>query len=338
MALVTGNKISFPNAGQAKADMTEAERRALAIEEYTGTVESTIARLSAVEGWVPKRQVRGTSTITNYAVGESALKKLVPGQIPDPTPVLFSKASVSVDTTILARATLPDLDVFQTNFDARAEIGREHGKKIAKFNDQAFFIMAAKAGMMTESPYKATSGGGLPGHDGGNQVQLAAAGDQTDPVKLYKAISSLCTKFRLKDIDPTAEDIAFFLRPDVYEVLLHNEYLISSEYITSEGNKVQNGMVLKAFGVPVIMSNNVPSTNITGHDLSNASNDNAYDGDFSKLVAQAFSPRALLAGETISLQTKVWFDDESKMHYVDAWEAFGVGPNRPEYAGVILAA
>lgn len=296
-------------------------------------VEGTIARQSAVANWVPKRTVKGTSTIANYAIGESTLQKLTPGVTPDGIPTDFSRTTVTVDTVVLARATLPTLDVFQTVFDARSEIGKEHGKKIAKFDDQAFFIQAAKTAARANSAYAAGGAGKPAGHQGGNAVSMAAANDETDPVKLYKKISAWLTAFRQKDIEPSAEDMAIFMRPEVYEVLLNNEYLINSEYVTAAGNKVQNGLVLKTFGVPVIMSNNVPNSNVTGHFLSNAGNSNAYDGDFSKLLAVCFSPRALLAGETIPLQTKVFYDDISKVWFVDAWEAFAVGPNRAEYAG-----
>jgi hypothetical protein len=62
----------------------------------------------------------------------------------------------------------------------------------------------------------------------------------------------------------------------------------------------------------------------------------AYDGDFSKVVAAAFSPRALLAGETIPLTTDVFWDKITKQWFVDAHLSYGVTPNRAEFSGVIL--
>ncbi len=95
-------------------------------------------------------------------------------------------------------------------------------------------------------------------------------------------------------------------------------------------------MLLKTYGVPVVASNNFPGgENISGHLLSNVANSNAYDGDFTKIVAAAFSPSALLAGETIPLTTAVFWDEKSKHWFVDAHLSFGVTPNRAEFAGVI---
>ena len=311
---------------------------ALHLEEYTGVVESTIERKSALKGMIPVRPVRGTSVITNFAVGESTLQKAVPGgPAPDGTGTDFAKRTLTVDTVILARAVLPLLETFQTSYDSRKEIGMEHGKKIAKFTDQSFFIQAIKAALFTESTYKGAGASGKPaGHFGGSQQTLGAAGDALDPAKLYSAIADLFVQMENKDVDPRTDDVVIAVRPNEFYTLLQNEQLIDGTYKTSEGTSIQ-AHLLKAYGVPIISSTNFPGgSNITGHLLSNAANSNAYDGDFTKVVAAAFSPRALLAGETIPLTTDVFWDKVTKQWFVDAHLAYGVTPNRAEFAGVIL--
>lgn len=311
---------------------------ALHLEEYTGVVESTIERKSALKGMIPLRTVRGTSVITNFAVGESTLQKAVPGgPPPDGTGTDFAKRNLTVDTVILARAVLPLLETFQTSYDARKEIGYEHGKKIAKFQDQSFFIQAIKAALFADSTYRGAGGAGKPaGHFGGSQTTLAAAGDALDPAKLYASIADLFVKMEEKDVDPRSDDVVIAVRPAEFYTLQQNEQLINGTYKTSEGVEIQ-AHLLKAYGVPIISSTNFPGgQNITGHLLSNAANSNAYDGDFTKVVAAAFSPRALLAGETIPLTTDVFWDKVSKQWFVDAHLAYGVTPNRAEFAGIIL--
>lgn len=310
---------------------------ALHMEEFTGVVESTIERKSALKGWIPVRPVKGTSVITNFAVGESTLQKATAGQPIDGTGTDFAKRTLTVDTVVLARAVLPLLETFQTSYDSRKEIGMEHGKKIAKFTDQSFFIQAIKAALFTESTYKGSGASGKPaGHFGGSQQTLALAGDALDPAKLYAAIADLFVKMEEKDVDPRSDDVMIALRPAEFYALLQNEQLIDGTYKTSEGTSIQAHM-LKAYGVPVISSTNFPAgSSITGHLLSNVANSNAYDGDFTKVVAAAFSPRALLAGETIPLTTDVFWDKLSKQWFVDAHLAYGVTPNRAEFSGVIL--
>lgn len=299
---------------------------ALVIEEFTGQVEGTIARRSVTESWLPVRPVKGTATVSNYAVGEATLGKVVPGEAPAAAGADFSKLSLTIDTVVYARNALPLLDVFQTNFDARKEIATEHGKKIAKFKDESFFIQAAKAAQLATSPY------GSNGHLGGNTYTFAAAADRLDPAKLYRAYAELFTKFENKDVDPIADDLVIFATPEQYYTLLQSEQLTNGEYITAEGNSVQT-KVLSAFGVPVISTNNIPQRliGVGGHSLGAA-----FEGDFTKIVGLVFSPRALLAGETIPLESDVFYDKLFKSWFVDSHLSYSVTPNRPEYAGAIL--
>lgn len=318
---------TYPNQAVGAGDTL-----ALAIAEFTGVVEGTIERKSKAAPFVNIRPVRGTSTITNEGIGSSVLQTVVPGQTPDATSKNEAqRINLTVDTLVLARTAIPLLDSFQKSYDFAGEVGREHGKEIAKFFDGAFFIQAAKAAALAGSAYT-----GLDGHFGGNTKVLAAAADATDPAAMYSAISDLMAQFENKDVDPSTDDVMIALRPDVFYTLLNAGEIIDSQYITSYGNQVQGAKILRAFGVPVVSSNNVPNSVIAGHRLSNARNGNAYDGDFSKLVAVAFAPNALLAGETIPLTTAVWYSEESKLWYIDAHLSFGVTPNRAEFAGRII--
>lgn len=334
MALDPITEITWGNA-QNNVDTTEAQRRALAIEEFNGMVEATIARRSVVEGFIPIRTVTGTDTISTHAVGGSQLQKVVPGEALPGISSDFSKKTLTIDTLVAAREFFPVLQDLFTNTDRKREVAEEQGKEIAKFRDAAFLIQAIKAARATESAYAAGSAGKPRGHFGGNQQVLAAAADALDPDKLYLALTELFVKFRFKDVDPALDDVMVVVRPDVYNTLAHAEHLINMNYSTSTGRVLQDQAILKAVGCPVYSSNNLPNGVITGHMLSTATNQNAYDGDFTKVVAAAFSPRALLAGETIPVTSDIWYSKMYKSHVVDSHLAFGVTTNRHEYAGVI---
>lgn len=303
------------------------------IEEYTGVVESTLRRKSILEGFIPVQHLQGTNTMTNFGVGQAALQKLVPGQRPDPTVTAFGKRTLTVDTPILARNTVPLLEDFITKYSAREEIGYEQGKLIGKTRDQAFLIQAMKAALLTDTSYSGLSG---QGHAGGSRQTQATANDHLDPALLYANIVKLLVRFEEKDVDPLMDDLICVVRPAEYATLEQNELLINRQMITSDGNSVMQ-RVLKARGIPVMSTNNLLTTAaISGHILSDAVNSNAFDGDFTKVVAVIFSPRALMAGSVIPLTTNVWFNDEYKQWNIDAWEAYSVGPNRAEFAGVVL--
>src|SRR5215218_1715333 len=137
MALDDAYNVTRPNQANGAGSTT-----ALAIEEFTGMVQGTLSRLSVCAPRIPMRTVRGTTTMTNFAVGKSTIQKITAGQPIDATTTKFGKAVMSIDTTIIARAALPVLEVFQTQFEARSEIAQEHGKELAKQFDQTFFIQA----------------------------------------------------------------------------------------------------------------------------------------------------------------------------------------------------
>ena len=336
MALNSAN-VTFPNAKNS-VDTTQADKLALVIEEFTGMVEGTINRRSVLADHIPVRAVKGTATFTNHAVGKSTLQKVTPGVAPDGIKSDFSKNSVTVDTVVASREFFPMLDVFQTQMDTRREVAAEQGKEIAKFKDQAFLIQALKAARLANSAYSGGTPGKPAGHGGGSVTTMATLADAQDPAKLYAALLNTLVKMENKDVDPRNDDVVIVVRPDFYTVLIQAEQLVNIQYTTAAGNKVNDGWVLKTAGVPVLSSNNLPNTNITGHFLSNAFNSNMYDGNFSKTVAAIFSPRAIMAGETIPVTSDVFFDKLMLSWCVQSYLSFAVGPNRAEFAAEIAIA
>lgn len=320
--------VTRPNAKLGGSDPFD-----LVLEEFTGMVEESITTRSVTEGWLPVRTVKGTATITKDAIGESTLQVLEVGKTPDGTNNQFSDNSLTVKTVVIARSAMPMLDVFQTKYDTRKAVANEHGKAMAKLRDAAFLVQMAKASLAKESKY-----GALPGHHGGTQFTMAAANDEKDPSKLYRAINRLLAEMEEKDVVPQEDGHALFVRPSVYYALMEAEQIINGDYITSAGNVVQGVPVLKALGVPIIKTNNMPHTNtVTAPDPVAKLMGGDYAGDFSKVVMMLASPKALLAGETISLETDIFWDKLSKSWYVDAHMAFGATTDRHEHAGAILS-
>lgn len=307
---------------------------ALQIEQFTGEVEHTFEVRSALDKFFPTKPVKGTNTLTKKAIGKTRLQKLERGNAPDGTHVDFSKASVTVDTTIMSRHVIDDIETIQTDVDVRKEIAIEQGIELAKFKDRAISIIAAKAAAYTNSAYFA-NGKNPEGHFGATQVQFAAAGDDADPAKLYAKIGELLAEMEEKDVDVRNSGLILIVRPKVFYTLQQAEQIVNGDYITSEGNKLSGIPVFKAWGIPVVSTTNLPNTVVTGHFMSNADNGNAYDGDFTKLVVLAVAPKALMIGETKPLTTDIWWDKGAKCWFTDAWFAFGVAADRVEYAGRI---
>lgn len=307
----------------------------LHVEEYGGAVESRFVKTSFMRKYVNIKPVVGTDTVTNDRIGATSLQKVVPGVRPTSSAPEFDNISVKVDTIVLARSNQHLLDDFQSHYSVRTELGTDHGKEIGKFFDEAFLIMGIKAARITYG----TGAGDTPAPEGfqsGTVVTLAAAGDELDPDKLQRSIEDACQAIEEKDVD--LDGAVVLLAPAQYYVLKRNDKLISQDYSTGNGNYA-SGTVLESNGIPIVKTNRMPNNpaGVSGHFLSNAGNNNAYDytAAESKAVVLVLMPRALLAGETIPLTSKVYYNDTELQWFIDSYLAFGVTPNRAEHAAVV---
>ena len=346
-----------PTRSGHQAGIDSGEINPLYIEQYGGEVEHRFLKDSFMRQFFKFKSVRGTDTITNDRIGSTALQKVSRGIRPTDSAPTFDNISVKVDTVVLARTTQFLLDDFLSHIDVRKEVGIEHGKTIGKFFDESFIVQAIKAAQITNLDPAGVALGGWTGaynpsattlpaaiqrtapkeFKGGTIVVLAAAGDEDDPELLELAIQDLCQRIEEKDVD--ISEAVLLMRPAQYYTLLKNNKLLDRDYSTANGDYAK-GKVMMANGVRVQVTNRFPAQTDVGqtHFLSNAGNGNAYN------VLQAdvnckvllLMPKALLAGETIPLTSKVHWSDIELQWFIDSYLAYGVTPNRAEMAGGIF--
>ena len=176
------------------------------------------------------------------------------------------------------------------------------------------------------------------GFKGATVVILDNVDDELDSVALELAIQDMCQNIEEKDVD--IEDGVILLRPAQYYTLLRNSLLLDKDFSTSNGDYAA-GKILASNGVRIQKTNRFPDTiNVDGvndHYLSNAGNGNAYNVTQTDLdaVAVLLMPKALLAGETIPLTSKVYYVDQEFQWFIDSYLSFGVTPNRAEMAAAI---
>ena len=306
----------------------------LHVEEYGGEVESQIVKTSVMKQFVSMKPVRGTDTVTNDRIGSTSLQAVTPGVRPEPGVAEFDNVSVKVDTIILARNNVHLLDDFQAHYNVRAELGVDHGKIIGRFFDEAMLIQGVKAARIVKGDGTAGTTRLPEGWKGGVQIDLASASDELDPDKLQRAIEDMCQGVEENDVE--IEGAVLFVNPAQYYTLLRNDKLINDQFSTGNGNYAM-GTIMKSCGLPIFKTNRLPQEAVVGHYLSNAGNNSAYDvsAEEAKVVALLMMPKALLAGETIPLTSKVYYSDVELQWFIDSYLAFGATPNRAEHAGVV---
>lgn len=322
--------MSFEIPGPDLSDLDSS----LMIEEYGGVVESQFKKASIMRQFVRVRPVRGTDTVTNNRVGRTTLKKLTPGVRPPADNTPFGKVSLTVDTVVLARDNRSMLNEFQSHFDARKELGEDHGKELGFFFDQAFIIMAIK-GSLAAAPVLGDGTASKQSIGAGKNITLTSAGDESDPDKLAQAITDILVQMEEQEI-PT-EEIIVLVRPTQFQTLVNNNKLLSSEYSADNGDFAK-GILYTINGARIEKTARIPQAAISDHFLSNARNSNAYDvsATEAKAVAVILHPKSLMAGETIPLSSDVFFNREEKQWFIDSWMAFGVTVNRPDCCGAVF--
>jgi hypothetical protein len=296
------------------------------IEHYAGEVDGQFAKASIMRQFVQVKPVRGTDTLINRRVGRTQLQALVDGVPPSPTKTKFGRVSVTVDTTIIARDIRSQLNEFQTDFNARAELGMDHGKELGKFFDEALLIQAAK-GAAQSAPADLNSAIGA-----GQVETLATAGDELDPDLLYASVATIITEMQEAEVD--TDSSAVFVRPTQYDVLLNCDKLIDKDFSRDNGD-FANGTVKTIKGVPIVMTTRIPVAAIASHKLGSDYN---WTSTEAKTVAIITHPQSLLVGETIPLTSRVFFDNISLNWFIDSYMAFGASPRRPDVSGVVRSA
>lgn len=298
------------------------------IEQYGGAVDTQFAKASMMRKLFSVMPIIGTDTKIVRRMGRTVLSTITAGVRPAANPTGYGRTGVTVDTVVLARDNQSLLNEFQADFNVRAELGRDHGKELAKFFDEAFLIQGIKgAGLAAPS--------GLNGSIGAGKVEtLGSAGDELDPDLLYKKIETVLIRMQEEDID--TEECVIFVRPTQYAVLFNNDKLVDTDFSAGNGNFAL-GKVKTIMGSPIMQTARIPTAAITGHKLSNAANSMAYDltAGQAKAAAVILHPWSLLAGETIPVTSDVFYDKVEKQWFIDSMMAFAVSNRRPDVCGVV---
>ena len=352
MSIIGQTVAVAPNRAGHVAGVDSGGINPLYADEHFGDVERRLIETSFMKSHLAIRTIRGTDTLTSRRMGAVALQRLERGKVPTDASPSYDSISIKVDTIVLARATEFTLEDFQTDQDFRQLISEEQGDEIGMYFDQCHIAQAVKASQLTlVDPTGLKSGGwegqaptniersSPSGHKGGTAI-IMGAGDELDPDAGELHIRKAKTEIMKKQV--REQDLLWLMNHDFFEVLSRNDHLISSDYNKQDNGSWSMMTVHHAGGVRLHPTTHMPATvhvlGVNDHFLSNAGNGYAYNNTANDVlcVAVLISKRTLLSGETIPLTTKIWFDDLSKMWYIDAWTSFACTPNRPEMAAALF--
>jgi len=229
---------------------------------------------------------------------------------------------------LIAQAVVAKLDELKNHYDVRSIYSAELGKALAKTYDQNVAKVIANASRAS-TVLTGGNGGLVLTLPTGNTTSANVTGDE-----LVAAIYDIAQEFDARDIPPT--DRFCVLPPaEYYKIPESATRIIDTDFNPQGNGSVAAGRVSMVAGIPVMMSNNVPQSNVA----SNPSGaNNAYNGDDSKTLGLVFHKSAVGTVKLQDMTTEISGADYGIMYQstlLVAKYALGHGILRPECAATI---
>ena len=235
---------------------------------------------------------------------------------------------ISIDDLLIADVFVSRLEELKNHYDVRAAYADELGKALAKTYDSNVAKIIANASRAS-STLTGIAGGLTLTLGSGNTASANVSGDE-----IAAAIYDIAQAFDERDIPPT--DRFCVLPPAEYYKLAESATRTVDVDFNPGGNgSFASGKIQQVAGIPVMMSNNVPQSNVS----SNPSGaNNTYSGDDSKTIGLVFHKSAVGTVKLMDMTTEITGNEYATMYQgtlLVAKYALGHGILRPECAATI---
>tara|TARA_A100001388_G_scaffold1012_1_gene740 strand:+ start:6071 stop:7057 length:987 start_codon:yes stop_codon:yes gene_type:complete len=263
--------------------------------------------------------VLGTASAAYHVIGEPLVGA---------NQIKANEKIINIDDMLISQAVVAKLDELKNHYDVRSIYSAELGKALAKAYDQNVAKTICNASRASTT-LTGGNGGLVLTLPTGNTNSAAVTGDE-----LVAAIYDIAQEFDARDIPPT--DRFCVLPPaEYYKIPESATRIIDTDFNPQGNGSVAAGRVSMVAGIPVMMSNNVPQTNVAS---SPSGTNNSYAGDDSKTLGMVFHKSAVGTVKLQDMTTEISGADYGIMYQSTlllAKYALGHGILRPECAATI---
>tara|TARA_S200000501_G_scaffold74841_1_gene66664 strand:+ start:265 stop:1251 length:987 start_codon:yes stop_codon:yes gene_type:complete len=263
--------------------------------------------------------VLGTATAAYHSVGTPLVGA---------NQIKANEKIISIDDLLISQAFISNLDEMKNHYDVRQTYSSELGKALARTYDQNVAKVIANASRASTTLSGGT-GGIVLTLANGNTASANVTGDE-----IAAAIYDIAQTMDERDIPPT--DRFCVLPPAEYYKLAESATRTIDTDFNPQGNgSFASGRVQMVAGIPVMMSNNVPQSNVSS-EVSGTNN--SYAGDDSKTIGLVFHKSAVGTVKLMDMTTEISGSDYGIMYQgtlLVAKYALGHGILRPEAAATI---
>ncbi len=224
---------------------------------------------------------------------------------------------ITIDDLLLASVFVANIDEAKNHFDYRSIYSAECGRALATAWDKNVLQTGVNA---------AGASATVTGAFGGTTLTSSTTLYKTSATDLAAGIYAAVQGFDEKDI-PQGNDKNVFVKPAQYYLLAQSTALVNRDWADGGGNYA-DGTIIKLAGMPIVKTNNLPSTNITTGPAM-------YQGDFTKVAALVMHPSAVGTVKLMDLSSEMQYDIRRQGTLMVAKYASGTGILRPECAAVL---
>ena len=239
--------------------------------------------------------VLGTATAAYHTVGTPLVGA---------NQIKANEKIINIDDLLISQAFVADIDTLKNHYDVRQTYSSELGKALARTYDQNVAKVIANASRASTT---------LSGGNGGIVLTLANGNTASSDVtgdELAAAIYDIAQTFDERDI-PTTDRFVVLPPAEYYKLAESATRTIDVDFNPGGNGSFASGRVQQIAGMPVMMSNNVPQSNV-GSNPSGANN--TYSGDDSKTIGLVFHKSAVGTVKLMDMTTEISGSDYNLMY------------------------
>lgn len=230
---------------------------------------------------------------------------------------------ISIDDLLISSVFLANIDEAKNHFEVRSEYTRQTGLALANQWDKNVLQVGCLA---------AAASATVTGGNGGTSLTSSTTLYRTSATDLAAGIYAAVQAMDEKDV-PMDDRKFTFVRPAQYYLLAQSTALVNRDWAGADNGGTAVGKILQFAGVPIVKTNHLPITDLSGG--SSTGQNNTYLADFSKVAALVMSECAVGTVKLLDLAVESEYEVWRQGTLIVSKYAIGTGILRPECAAVL---
>lgn len=221
---------------------------ALFLKVFSGETLTAFDRESAFRDRHMTRTIPSGKSAQFPVTGRASASYHTPGEEILGSAIQHGERIIAIEDLLIAPIFVSNFDEMMNHYDVRSIYSNEIGEKLARVYDQDVartFILAARAGAnLAELPAGTT---------------VNNANFDTDGTVLYGGIFDAGVTLDANDIPQQGRNA--FVRPVQYALVVRSEKPIDRDLNPQDNGSLAEGFVRRINAIPLVKTNNLPSTN-----------------------------------------------------------------------------